>query len=163
YGWFGVELLGAGMLAMALGFGLVWPRLDWDNPRQMNSGLATLASFASEAVLGLLGGGLLCLPVLAQVLTPDWAPAAWLLGIAGPAAALPDARTTYVAPPPGPAMPPPVGSSYPAPGRGPGYPGPWTGPRGQRGMWIPLTLIIIGLLALTGGFHFVFGAAIPLA
>src|SRR5262249_45946399 len=83
YGWFGVELLGAGMLAMALGFGIIWPRLNWENPRQMQSGFASLFSFGGEIVLGLLGGGLLCLPVLAQVVAPDWAPLAWIVGIVG--------------------------------------------------------------------------------
>ncbi len=86
YGWFGIELLGAGMLAMSLGFGLVWPRLDWDNPKQMHSGLATFCSFVGEAVLGLIGGGLLSLPVILQVVAPAWAPAGWIVGILGAAA-----------------------------------------------------------------------------
>ncbi len=83
YGWFGILLLGSGMLAMALGFGMRWPRLDWDDPRRMRSGYAMLASFAAEILLGLLGGGLLCLPLVAEVLAPDWVAPAWIVGILG--------------------------------------------------------------------------------
>ena len=86
YGWFGIELLGGSMLAMSLGFGIIWPRLTWDNPKQMQSGWAMLVSFVGEMVLGLLGGGLLCLPVLAQVLAPGWEAAAWIAGIIGASA-----------------------------------------------------------------------------
>lgn len=80
YGWFGIELLGAGILAMALGFGMRWPRLGWDNPKQMNSGWASLATLGGETVVGLIGGGFLCLPAFAP---PQWALAAWVIGPLG--------------------------------------------------------------------------------
>jgi ABC-2 type transport system permease protein len=80
YGWFGIQLLGAGVLAMALGFGMRWPRLGWDNPKQMNSGWAAIATLAGEALVGLLGGFFLCLPILAQMVAPDLVIAAWVLG-----------------------------------------------------------------------------------
>jgi len=77
YGWFGVELLGAGLLAISLGCAMRWPRLDWQNPRQMRSGWATMVALLGEAVLGTVGGGFLCLPLAAQAFAPD------LLGVAG--------------------------------------------------------------------------------
>lgn len=83
YGWFGVELLGTGIVAMSLGFAMIWPRIDWDDPRRMTTIGASLCSFLGMAVLGLLGGGLLCLPVLAQVAAPDLQALAWLVGILG--------------------------------------------------------------------------------
>jgi ABC-2 type transport system permease protein len=83
YGWFGVELLGFGVLAMSLGFAMRWPRLDWDNPKQMRNGWANLASLAGDAVLGLLGGGLLLVPILAEIWAPAWVLPAWIIGIGG--------------------------------------------------------------------------------
>jgi ABC-2 type transport system permease protein len=83
YGWFGVELLGAGILAMSLGFAMRWPRLDWDNPKQMRNGWANLASLAGDAVLGLLGGGLLLVPILAEIWAPAWVLPAWIIGVGG--------------------------------------------------------------------------------
>ncbi|HEX6607185.1 MAG TPA: hypothetical protein VF276_09755, partial [Chloroflexia bacterium] len=85
YGWFGVELLGCGVLAMSLGFAMRWPRLDWDNPKQMRNGWANVASLAGDAVLGLLGGGLLLVPILAEIWAPAWVLPAWIIGIAGAA------------------------------------------------------------------------------
>ncbi|HMA33295.1 MAG TPA: hypothetical protein VKY74_02350 [Chloroflexia bacterium] len=83
YGWFGIELLGAGILATSLGFGLRWPQLTWSNPRQMRSGWAAFCSFLAEAFVGVLGGGFLCLPVLAQVVLPGLLLPAWIAGILG--------------------------------------------------------------------------------
>jgi len=80
YGWFGIELLGASILAMALGFGMRWPRLGWDNPKQMNSGWASMATLGSETVVGLIGGGFLCLPAFTP---PQWALTAWIIGPLG--------------------------------------------------------------------------------
>jgi ABC-2 type transport system permease protein len=83
YGWFGVELLGGGIIAMSLGFAMRWPRLDWENPKQMRNGWANIASLAGDAVLGLLGGGLLLVPILAEIWAPAWAVPAWIIGIGG--------------------------------------------------------------------------------
>lgn len=83
YGWFGVELLGAGMLAVSVGASVPWARLDWDDPRGMSSGWGSLLSLAGSAALGLVAGGLLCLPLLASAFRPALAPAAWLVGVAG--------------------------------------------------------------------------------
>ncbi len=80
YGWFGIELLGASILAMALGFGMRWPRLAWENPKQMNSGWVSLATLGGETVVGLIGGGFLCLPAFSP---PQWALAAWIIGPLG--------------------------------------------------------------------------------
>ncbi|HUS17769.1 MAG TPA: hypothetical protein VM536_22465 [Chloroflexia bacterium] len=85
YGWLGMQLLGGGILAMSLGFALRWPRLDWDNPKQMHSGWASLATFAGEALIGLLGGALLCLPLAAEVMAPSLELPAYLVGIIGAA------------------------------------------------------------------------------
>jgi ABC-2 type transport system permease protein len=87
YGWFGVELLGAGIIAIALGAGMRWPRLVWQNPKQMNNGWATLVSFLGQAVLGLIGGAFLCLPLVARVVAPEWELAAWPVAIIGAVAA----------------------------------------------------------------------------
>ena len=71
YGWYGVELLGAGMIAIETGLSVPWARLDWEDPRRMSSGWGSLLSLVTWAVLGLLGGGALCLPVLAQFFDPS--------------------------------------------------------------------------------------------
>lgn len=44
YGWFGVMLLGAGMLAMNIGISVPWANLEWDDPRKMHSGWGGLIS-----------------------------------------------------------------------------------------------------------------------
>jgi ABC-2 type transport system permease protein len=80
YGWFGVELLGLGMLAIATGASVPWARLDWDDPRRMSSGWGGLISFIGAVLLAASAGGLLCLPVLAATFMPNLVPVAWVLG-----------------------------------------------------------------------------------
>jgi ABC-2 type transport system permease protein len=78
YGWLGVELIGTGMLALSVGLGVPWARLDWDDPRRMSSGWGALVTALSSFLFALLAGALLCLPLLVGVLAPDLAPAAWV-------------------------------------------------------------------------------------
>ncbi len=80
YGWFGVEVLGAGLLAIETGFSVPWARLDWDDPRRMTSGWGTILSWVGWLVLVVVSGGLLCLPLLAQAFRPSFVPEAALLG-----------------------------------------------------------------------------------
>ena len=78
YGWLGVELIGSGMLALSVGLGVPWARLDWDDPRRMSSGWGALVTALSSFCFALLAGALLCLPLLVSVVAPDLAPAAWI-------------------------------------------------------------------------------------
>jgi ABC-2 type transport system permease protein len=80
YGWFGIQLLGAGMLAMDAGLAVPWANLDWDDPRKMHSGWGGLVALIGYALIGLLGGAGLALPFLAERLLPFLAPVAWLVG-----------------------------------------------------------------------------------
>ena len=82
YGWFAVELLGAGMLAIAVGVSVPWARLDWDDPRRMSSGWGSLIALAGNAALLVVAGGLLGLPLLAQAYRPALTAPAWLAGSA---------------------------------------------------------------------------------
>ncbi|MSP14083.1 MAG: hypothetical protein EXR62_14150 [Chloroflexi bacterium] len=83
YGWFGVELLGAGMLAIAIGFAVPWARLDWDDPRGMSSGWGTLFAFIGYILLGIVGGGLLGLPVILSIFRPELVGVGWIAGVIG--------------------------------------------------------------------------------
>jgi hypothetical protein len=87
YGWYGIEVLGAGMLALNVACSVPWAKLDWDDPRRMSSGWATIASWASSAALGVLGGLFLCLPLLAEAFAPSMVAPAWIVG-AGAALAI---------------------------------------------------------------------------
>ena len=80
YGWFGILLLGAGMLAMDVGISVPWANLEWDDPRRMHSGWGGLIAFIGYIVIGLLGGSFLALPYLAEIFLPFIAPVAWLVG-----------------------------------------------------------------------------------
>lgn len=80
YGWMGIQLLGAGMLAMSVGLSVPWANLDWDDPRKMRSGWGGLIAFIGIAVVGLAGGVSLALPYLAGRWLPFLAPVAWLVG-----------------------------------------------------------------------------------
>ncbi|MGH2353420.1 MAG: putative ABC transporter permease subunit [Chloroflexota bacterium] len=80
YGWFGIHLLGTGMLALSVAWGVPWARLDWDDPRRMGSGWAALASLLSSGLLAVVAGGLLCLPVVAEAFWPAMAAPAWVFG-----------------------------------------------------------------------------------
>jgi ABC-2 type transport system permease protein len=84
YGWFGIQLLGLGLLGVNVALGVPTARLDWDDPRRMVSPWGGLASFLAMASLCLAGGGLLTLPLLAAALAPEWTRTAWLFA---PAAA----------------------------------------------------------------------------
>lgn len=86
YGWFGVMLLGAGMLAMDVGMAVPWANLEWDDPRRMSSGWGGLISMIGSVVLGLAAGLFLSLPLVARVLLPDLEIAAWIVGPLGAAA-----------------------------------------------------------------------------
>ena len=80
YGWFGVQLLGTGMLAMDVGLAVPWANLEWDDPRKMNSGWGGLFALIGYAIIGGLGGICLALPYLANTFLPFLAPVAWVLG-----------------------------------------------------------------------------------
>lgn len=83
YGWFGVMLLGAGMLAMDVGLSVPWANLEWDDPRKMHSGWGGLIAFIGYAVMGIVGGFFLALPYVVKLipfLNTFLAPAAWVVG-----------------------------------------------------------------------------------
>lgn len=68
YGLFGVEMLGLGLLAVAVGLSVPWAKLDWDDPRRMLSWQTAVLTMVAWLVLGAVGGGLLCLPFLVELL-----------------------------------------------------------------------------------------------
>ena len=80
YGWFGILLLGAGMLAMDVGVSVPWANLEWDDPRKMHSGWGGLLAFIGYIFIGVLGGSFLALPYVAELFLPFIAPVAWLVG-----------------------------------------------------------------------------------
>ena len=80
YGWFGILLLGAGMLAMDVGVSVPWANLEWDDPRKMHSGWGGLLAFIGYIFIGALGGSFLALPYVAELFLPFIAPVAWLVG-----------------------------------------------------------------------------------
>ncbi len=80
YGWFGILLLGAGMLAMDVGVSVPWANLEWDDPRKMHSGWGGLLAFIGYILIGVLGGSFLALPYVAELFLPFIAPVAWLVG-----------------------------------------------------------------------------------
>ncbi len=87
YGWYGIELIGAGMLAIAVGAAVPWAKLDWDDPRKMSSGWGGLISLVVSVLFAGLAGALLCAPVAAAAFWPRATLAAWLLGPLGALAA----------------------------------------------------------------------------
>lgn len=80
-GWVGIALIGTGIIAMALGMGALWARLDWDNPRQMGNTWGSFAWFAGYTVYGLLAGGALLGGATLAAIAPGIALGAWLGGI----------------------------------------------------------------------------------
>jgi hypothetical protein len=81
YGWFGVELLGAGFLLVALGFAVPWAKFDWDDPRRMTSGWGWVFTTITQYLMGIIGGLLLALPLIAQVFAPQWVLLAYAVGV----------------------------------------------------------------------------------
>ena len=81
YGWFGVELLGAGFLLVALGFSVPWAKFDWDDPRRMTSSWGWVFTTITQYLMGIIGGLLLALPLIAQVLAPQWVLPAYAVGV----------------------------------------------------------------------------------
>ena len=81
YGLFGILVLGAGMIGIETGLGVPWARLDWDDPRRMSSGWGAIATLVAWALLGIVGGGALCLPIFAQITDPSMVPWATLIGL----------------------------------------------------------------------------------
>lgn len=81
YGWLGVELLGLGMLAAAVALSVPWAKLDWDDPRRMNTGWGSIITMGLWVGLALVAGGALCLPVLAEALDAPLTPIFALLGL----------------------------------------------------------------------------------
>jgi len=80
YGWFGIQLLGAAILATAVGAAVPWAKLDWDDPRKMSSGWGNLISLIAGTFVAGLAGILLCLPFVAVAFAPNLVLAAWLVG-----------------------------------------------------------------------------------
>ena len=87
YGWYGIELIGAGMLAIAVGAAVPWAKLDWDDPRKMGSGWGGLISLLVSVLFAGLVGALLCAPVVAAAFWPGATVAAWIIGPLGALAA----------------------------------------------------------------------------
>jgi hypothetical protein len=81
YGWFGVELLGAGFLLVALGFSVPWAKFDWDDPRRMTSGWGWVFTTITQYLMGIIGGLLLALPLIAQIFAPQWVLLAYVVGV----------------------------------------------------------------------------------
>src|SRR4051794_29644345 len=67
YGWFGVEVLGLGMLAMSTGLSVPWAKLNWDDPKRMLSWQTAVLTLVSWFALGAIGGLVLCMPVLVEL------------------------------------------------------------------------------------------------
>jgi ABC-2 type transport system permease protein len=80
YGWFALELIGSGMLALCVAFGVPSARLDWDDPRHMSSGWGALAAFVACGLLAAVAGTLLSLPILAGAFWPQLTTTAWVFG-----------------------------------------------------------------------------------
>lgn len=80
---FGTLLLGAGIMALCVGLGVPWAKLDWDDPRRMSSGWGGLIAFILEVIYIGLGLGFLALPALAYAFQPQLVGLAWLVGISG--------------------------------------------------------------------------------
>jgi ABC-2 type transport system permease protein len=70
YGWFGVEVLGLGMLAVSTGLAVPWAKLDWDDPKRMLSWQTAILTLVAWTVLAMLGGLILCLPLIVQMFNP---------------------------------------------------------------------------------------------
>jgi ABC-2 type transport system permease protein len=79
YGWFGILLLGAGMLANDVGMSVPWANLNWDDPRRMSSGVGAFIAFVVSMGMALSAGLLLAGPLLARALVPDLELAAWIV------------------------------------------------------------------------------------
>ncbi|MEO5954044.1 MAG: hypothetical protein ABIQ44_16405, partial [Chloroflexia bacterium] len=67
YGLFGVEMLGLGLLAVAVGLSVPWAKLDWDDPRKMLPWQTALLTLAAWLVIGFISGLLLCLPFFIEL------------------------------------------------------------------------------------------------
>ena len=80
YGWLGIQLLGAAILATAVGASAPWARLDWDDPKGMTSGWGSLLSLLAGTTAAGLAGLALCLPILAAAFLPGLTLVAWLVG-----------------------------------------------------------------------------------
>lgn len=80
YGWFGIQLLGAAILATATGAAVPWAKLDWDDPRKMSSGWGNLISLIAGVLVAGVAGLLFCLPFVAVAFAPGLVLAAWLVG-----------------------------------------------------------------------------------
>jgi len=80
YGWFGIQLLGAAILATAVGAAVPWAKLDWDDPRKMSSGWGNIISLLAGTFVAGVAGLLLYLPFVAVAFAPQLVLAAWLVG-----------------------------------------------------------------------------------
>ena len=52
YGLFGVEMLGLGLLAVAVGLSVPWAKLDWDDPRKMLPWQTAVLTLVAWLVVG---------------------------------------------------------------------------------------------------------------
>lgn len=80
YGWFGMILIGASMMAVDVSLAVPWANLDWDDPRKMTSGWGAFFAFIIDAVLGLVAGLFLSLPLIVRALLPSLEIVAWIVG-----------------------------------------------------------------------------------
>jgi len=79
YGWYGIMLLGAGMLAIDVGMAVPWANLNWDDPRRMSSGWGALIAFVVSIATSLVAGFLLTVPFIVRLLLPGFEIIAWLI------------------------------------------------------------------------------------
>lgn len=68
YGLFGVEMLGIGLLAVAVGLSVQWAKLDWDDPRKMLPWQTAVLTLIAWLVVGGICGLILCVPFFVEML-----------------------------------------------------------------------------------------------
>ncbi len=82
YAWFGIELLGIGLLAFTVGVSVPWAKLDWEDPRKMTPGAGGCIAFMAYLFYALPAGLALCVPMLAEQFAAEYLPYIFVLCIA---------------------------------------------------------------------------------
>ncbi|MEA3335135.1 MAG: hypothetical protein U9R25_04445 [Chloroflexota bacterium] len=81
YAWLCLLIIGYGLMALSVGLGFLYPKLDWEDPRRMTTGRARLYNLISTVIFAVITGGIALIPFMLSAIWPAFSLLFVLVGL----------------------------------------------------------------------------------